>query len=104
MEKQFQVETVLQGDQAELYESVLAEFERAGGLSLSQVNRAILQTGMLLHLTMMTSMGVVAEASRREQLDALVEKAGRDNLLWDVIELARRHWRSGGTGAVDFKA
>ncbi len=104
MEKQFRVETLLEGDQAELYESVLAEFERASGMSLSEVNRAILQTGMLFHLTMMTSMGVVPSADRREQLDALVEKVGGDNLLWEIVELARRHWRGGSTGAIDFKA
>ncbi len=104
LEKQFRVETLLQGEQAELYESVLAEFERASGMSLSEVNRALLQTGMLMHLTMMTSMGIVPEASRREQLDALVQRVGRDNLLWDIIELARRHWGDGSAGAVDFEA
>lgn len=104
MKKQFRVETLLDGEQAELYEAVLAEFERASGMSLSQVNRAILQTGMLMHLTMMTSMGVVPESERCEQLDALVQRVGRDNLLWDIIELARRHWRDGSAGAIDFEA
>lgn len=104
MKKQFSVETFLEGPQAELYEAVLAEFERASSMSLSEVNAAILQTGMLIHLTMMSSTGVVAEAARREELEALVERVGRDNLLWDIIELARRHWGDGSTGAVDFEA
>ena len=103
MEKQFQVETFLEGDRAELYEALLGEFERASGMSLSEVNRAVLQTGMQFHLTMMTSMGIVQDDERRKELDALVERVGHDNLLWDIIELARRHWRGGSTGAIDVK-
>jgi hypothetical protein len=49
-------------------------------------------------------MGVVPSEDRRDQLDALAERVGGDNLLWEIIELARRHWRGGGTGAIDFKA
>jgi hypothetical protein len=104
MEKQFRVETLLEGDLAELYEAVLSEFERAGSMSLSEVNRSLLQTGMLFHLTMMTSMGVVSDEARREHLDGLAERVGRDNLLWEIVELARRRWSGGGTGSVDFNA
>ena len=103
MEKQFRVETQLEGDLAELYGAVLSEFERASGMSLSEVNRSLLQTGMLFHLTMMTSMGVVSDEARREDLDGLAEKVGGDNLLWEIVELARRHWREGGTGSIDLK-
>ena len=104
MEKQFRVETLLEGDLAELYEAVLAEFDRASGMSLSEVNRALLQTGMLFHLTMMTSMGVVEDEARREALDGLAQRIGKDNLLWKIVELARKHWGGGGTGAVDLQA
>jgi hypothetical protein len=104
MDKQFQVETFLDGDLAELYENVLAEFDTASGMSLSEVNRALLQTGMLFHLTMMTSMGVVSDEARCQFLDGLAERVGKDNLLWEIVELARQHWKGGATGAVDFEA
>ena len=104
MDKQFRVETLLDGDLAELYEAVLAEFEGASGMSLSDVNRALLQTGMLFHLTMMTSMGVVKDEARRESLDGLAQRIGKNNLLWEIVELARKHWGGGGTGAVDLQA
>ena len=104
MEKQFRVETFLEGDLAELYGAVLAELEQASGMSLSQVNEALLQTGMLFHLTMMTSMGIVRDAEQCQQLDGLAERIGKENLLWEIVEMARRHWREGGTGAIDLKA
>lgn len=104
MDKQFRVETLLEGDQAELYEAVMEQFERASALSLSEMNRALLQTGMLLHLTMMTAMGVVADAEQREQLDALAARVGSENLMWEVVELARERWCQGGSGAIDLKA
>ena len=104
MEKQYRVETHIGGDLAELYEAVLSEFEQASGMSLSELNRSLLQTGMLFHLTMMTSMGVVSDEARRAHLDGLAEKVGGDNLLWEIVELARRHWRDGASGAIDLKA
>lgn len=104
MDKQFRVETMLQGDQAQLYEAVLAEFETAGGMSLSEVNRALLQTGLLLHLTMMTHLGVVRDDERKAQLDALAERVGGDHLMWEIVRLARRHWSGDDTGAIDFEA
>ena len=103
MDKQFSVETFLEGDLAELYEAVLQQFERAGNLSLSEMNRALLQTGLLLHMTMMTSLGIVRDEAEVERLDALAERIGSDNLLWGVVELARRQWRAGG-GAFDVEA
>jgi predicted SpoU family rRNA methylase len=104
MEKQFKVETMLAGEVADLYEAVLGQFEVSSSLSLSEMNRALLQTGLMLHLTMMTSMGVVADAESKARLDALVETVGQDNLMWEVVQLARRHWQEGGSGSIDMEA
>lgn len=103
MEKQFRVETLLDGALAELYEAVMAQFEGSGSLSLSEMNRALMQTGLLLHLTMLTSMGV-ATGTEATRLDALAERVGRDNLMWEIVELARQRWRSGTTGPIDLQA
>lgn len=103
IEKRFRVETALEGDLAALYEEVLVEFEAAGGMTLSEVNRALLQTGMLFHLTMMTSMGVVGDEERRQHLDELAQRVGGQNLLWEIVELARRRWRN-GPGEIDLEA
>ena len=105
MEKQFKVETLLDGNLAELYETVMEQFEAASSLSLSEMNRALLQTGLLMHLTMMTSMGVVTDEERSRVMDELAERVGKDNLMWEVVELAKRHWRDGGgSGTIDLKA
>ena len=101
MEKQFKVETFLGGDLAELYETVMEQFEASGSASLSEMNRALLQTGLLMHLTMMTSMGVVSDEDRRQRMEELAEKVGRENLMWEIVELARRHWNKGGAGSID---
>lgn len=104
MEKQFRVEIFLDGDLGLLYEAVMLQFEKASSLSLSEMNRALLQTGLLLHLTMLSSMGV-SPAPDVERLEALAERVGKNNLMWEVVELARRHWREGGiSGAIDLHA
>lgn len=104
MEKQFKVETFLGGDLAELYEAVMEQFEASGFSSLSEMNQALLRTGLLLHLTMLTSMGAIADERRRLRLEELAEKVGRENLMWEVVELARRHWKEGGAGSIDLQA
>ena len=101
MEKQFKVETLLAGDLAELYEAVMEQFEASGSPSLSEMNRALLQTGLLMHLTMLTSMGVVSDEERRSRMEELAERVGRENLMWEVVVLARRHWGKGGAGSID---
>ena len=104
MEKQFKVETLLGGDLAELYEAVMDQFEASGSLSLSQMNRALLQTGLLMHLTMLTSMGAVSDEQRRLRMEELAARVGKDNLMWEVVELARRHWTEGEAGSIDLQA
>ena len=101
MEKQFKVETLLAGDLADLYEAVMEQFEASGSPGLSEMNRALLQTGLLMHLTMLTSMGVVGDEGRRARMEELAERVGRDNLMWEVVVLARRHWSTGEAGSID---
>ena len=103
MEKQFKVETLLAGDLADLYEAVMEQFEASGTPGLSEMNRALLQTGLLMHLTMMTSMGVVSDEERRSRMEELAERVGRENLMWEVVQLARRHWSEGGSGSIDLQ-
>ena len=97
------METFLGGDLAELYETVMEQFEASGSASLSEMNRALLQTGLLMHLTMMTSMGVVSDEDRRRRMEELAERVGRENLMWEIVELARRHWSKGGAGSIDLQ-
>ena len=51
MEQLVKIEATLTGDPAELYASLLAVFEEKSGTSLSEMNRALLQTGVIHHLT-----------------------------------------------------
>jgi len=104
MDKQFRVETFIEADLAELYAAVLEQFEASGSLSLSEMNRALLQTGLLMHLTMMTSLGIVRDEDEVARLDALVERVGGDHLMWSLVEVARKHWRSGTSGSFDVEA
>ena len=103
MERQFKVETLLAGELADLYEAVMDQFQ-SSGTSLSEMNRALLQTGLLMHLTMMTSMGAVSDEERRASMEALAERVGGENLMWEVVELARRHWSEGGAGSIDLQS
>jgi len=105
MEKAFEIQTVLTGRLAELYAAVLQEFEDKSDVPLEEMNRTLLQTGILHHLTMMRGLGLL-DAEKGKAADALMEEIGKDSLMWEVVELARKHWRdsAGGMGSVDLQA
>ena len=102
MEKRYHVEADLDGDLAELYAGILQTFEAAGTTGLGEMNRTLLQTGMLMHLSMMASFGLLAPAEA-ERLTQLAESIAGDHLMWDIAKLARQHW-SGDGGTIDLKA
>lgn len=105
MEQAFEIQTVLTGQLAELYAAVLEEFENKSDISLEEMNRTLLQTGILHHLTMMQGLGLL-DAEKGKMAAALMEEIGKDSLMWEVVELARKHWgdSAGGTGTVDLQA
>jgi hypothetical protein len=103
MEKVFKVEVTLSGELAELYQLLCDEFSAKSQIPLSEMNRTLVQTGVIHHLTMLQGMGLVGrdEAARQQlQIDALA----RDTLMWDLVQLARKYWRNKGGGLVNLKA
>ncbi|MBT3344322.1 MAG: hypothetical protein HOH74_08320 [Gemmatimonadetes bacterium] len=102
MEKRYRVEADLEGELAELYSGILEAFEAAGTTSLGEMNRTLLQTGLLMHLSMMSSFGLLPPAES-ERLKQLAEGIAGDHLMWEIAELARQHWGGEG-GAIDLKA
>lgn len=105
MEQVYRLETTLSGDLAALYAAVMEEFEAKSSIPLAEMNRTLLQTGMIHHLAMLVGLGLV-DGERRARIEALTDAVARDTIMWDVLELARAHWRDqGGTmGTIDFKA
>ena len=106
MDKVFKIETTVSRDLAELYESLIAELECRSSMPLADMNRAVLQTGMIHHLTMMCGLGLI-EKEKVEALDELVDKVAQDTIMWDLVQMARSFWRdcgSGSTGIIDLKA
>jgi len=99
MEKVFRIDTVLTGDLAELYAVVMAEFQARSDIPLAEVNRALLQTGMLHHLAMMAGLGLVSP-EHAAAIDSLVDKVGRTSIMGDVVQLARQYWRNCAAGGV----
>ena len=53
MEKVFKIEATMAQDLAELYAALMEEFETKSGIPLADMNRTLLQTGMIHHLSMM---------------------------------------------------
>ena len=102
MEKRFRVEADLEGELAELYAGILQAFEKGGSTSLREMNRTLLQTGMLLHLSMMSSFGLL-EDEEAERLKAVAENVAGAHLMWEIAQLAAEHW-SGDGGSIDLKA
>ena len=103
MEKRYRVEADLDGELAQLYSGILEAFEAAGTTSLGEMNRTLLQTGLLMHLSMMSSFGLLSPAES-ERLTQLAKEIAGDHLMWDVAQLARQHWGAEGGGAIDLKA
>ncbi len=102
MQKVFKIETTLSGELAELYQGLLEEFEQKSGTPLTEMNRALLQTGMIHHLTMMQGVGLM-EREKAEKLQGLIDTVARETIMWDLVQLARKYWKSRGGGIVNLK-
>ena len=107
MDKVFKVETTLSHGLAELYASLEEEFANKSTIPLSDMNRTLLQTGLIHHLTMMGSLGLI-EAEKAAAVDELIDQVAKDTILWEVLQMVRTYWRDCGAngqgGAVDIKA
>ena len=106
MEKVFKVETTLSHDLAELYDALVKEFEEKSSIPLADLNRTLLQTGLIHHLTMMSGLGLI-EKEKSEKLEALIDKVAKDTILGELLQMVRSYWRDcadGNTGTIDFKA
>tara|TARA_Y100000588_G_scaffold366539_1_gene432378 strand:- start:177 stop:497 length:321 start_codon:yes stop_codon:yes gene_type:complete len=106
MEKVFKVETTLAKELAELYAGLLEEFEQKSGIPLADMNRTLLQTGMIHHLTMMNGLGLLEE-DKVVQFEELIDRVAKDTIMWEVLQMVRKYWRdtaNGQTGIIDYKA
>ena len=94
-------------DRAELYANLEEEFANKSSIPLSDMNRTLLQTGLIHHLTMMGGLGLI-EPEKAAKLDELINQVAKDTLLWEVLQMVRTYWRdcgaSGQGGSVDLKA
>ena len=109
MQKVYKVETFISHDLAELYSILTDEFEANSSIPLSDLNRTLLQTGMIHHLTMMQGLGLVKGNKAKEaRIESLIENVASDTLLWDVLMMIRSYWRDRGVedqgGSIDLKA
>ena len=104
MEKHVRLETTLDGELAEFYSGLLDEIEAKSSVSLAELNRTILQTGLLHHFLMLHGLGVLDD-EKAEALAGMAERLGRDSIFWDVFETVRQHWRQKpGGGSLDIQA
>ena len=65
MEKVYKVETTLSHSLAELYAGLEEEFANKSSIPLSDMNRTLLQTGLIHHLTMMSGLGLIEPRESR---------------------------------------
>lgn len=103
MEKTYKIEVTLTGELAELYHQLLDEFADKSQIPLSEMNRTLLQTGVIHHLTMLQGVGLISGDQAAGQ-QALIDTLARDTLMWDLVQLARKYWKNKGGGLVDLKA
>lgn len=105
MERIFDIQATLSGDVAEVYAAVVEAFEGKGNIPLSAANRILLQTGAIQHLTMLQGLGML-EAAQSQAVTELVDRLSKDTLMWEIVQLARQHWRetAAGGGTIDLQA
>jgi len=105
MDRIFDIQATLSGDVAELYAAVLDAFEAKGGITPSAANRILLQTGAIQHLLMLQGLGVLDE-DQAAAVTELVDRLSKDTLMWEIVQLARQHWRetAAGGGTIDLQA
>ena len=107
MDKMYKVDTVISQRLAELYGTLVQEFERNSSIPLSDINRTLLQTGMVHHLEMMMGLGLIRDEEIRRQVEELIEEVARDTIHWEMVQMARAHWRRSGSegqgGTLDIK-
>ena len=96
MEKVYKVETTLSHSLAELYAGLEEEFANKSSIPLSDMNRTLLQTGLIHHLTMMSGLGLI-EPEKAERLHALIDQVAKDTILWDILQMVRTYWRDCGS-------
>ena len=97
MEKVYKVETTLSHSLAELYAGLEEEFANKSSIPFSDMNRTLLQTGLIHHLTMMSGLGLI-EPEKAARLHALIDQVAKDTILWDVLQMVRTYWRDCGSG------
>ena len=105
MERIFDIQATLSGDVAEVYAAVVEAFESKGNITLSAANCILLQTGAIQHLTMLQGLGLL-EPAQNQAVTELVDRLSKDTLMWEIVQLARQHWRetSAGGGTIDLQA
>jgi hypothetical protein len=109
MQKAFKVETSLSLDLAELYSMLVDEFEANSSIPLSDLNRTLLQTGIVHHLIMMQELGLLKnDQDKAARIDELIHSVASDTILWEVLKMVRSYWRDcgadSGGGTIDLKA
>ena len=95
MEKIYKVETTLSHSLAELYAGLEEESANKSSIPLSDMNRTLLQTGLIHHLTMMSGLGLI-EPEKAARLHALIDQVAKDTILWDILQMVRTYWRDCG--------
>lgn len=102
MEKAFKIEVTLTGELADLYQQLLEEFADKSQIPLSEMNRTLLQTGVIHHLTMLQGVGLIGGDEVAGQ-QVLIDALARDTLMWDLVQLARKYWKNKGGGLVNLE-
>ena len=105
MDLVFEIEATLSDELAQMYEGLMEEFETKSALGLEEMNRTLLQTGLVHHLTMMGGLGLIEE-EKRERMFRLIDEVSSETMMWDLVKHARAYWQDsqGSTDTLDLEA
>lgn len=92
------IEVTLTGEAARLYEILGTTVK--GSVQPSQVNRAVLETGLVHHVLMLMAVGAITEKERAEAEEAVTAISSR-TIMKELFVRARKYWEEqSGTGAI----
>jgi hypothetical protein len=89
MEHVLKIEVTVDGDTARLYEYLS---DAADAVTPAQLNKAILETGIVHHSLMLAAIGLIGENDQAD-VSAIIDRIGEHTIMRDTFEQARSHWQ-----------
>ena len=88
MQHAARIETTITGPAARLYELL---GEATSTLRPGEVNKALLETGLVHHVLMLRSLGLI-DGTKLEEVDQAIGDIAETTIMSELFDMARAYW------------